>query len=420
MLRWGPEGKDDFWTALAHGDVDTPELRAMTLLESVCDEYRFSLYAVTAEMPARGNMTGTMYVIQKKGGVIELDEHGTPCGHWCISIGPHSPVPGTDNVVVLKAMLEGEEDEFRRIGNRSGFHGAQVQATVGIVDPFAAGLIPKEWQKHAHALRDRTGTLPDLFELGGLIAVLEQEQREVEENAMLRQARKVGQMNREADQWIDPSRIKAQWFGMQMDDGFLDELRRRGLADVPQERGLDLYDGAEAREDLDYLQRVHAREDRAFLGGPVAGREDNETARLRAAIEREVLRELQGAGGDEGHRGILLRDGTAMYWDQREAQDVQLRTGIVVADEIRRMNEEGYSAEMIRYGMLEIFGVHQVWEGGPIRPDGGITPYLTAANVGVNNAGTIGNWQYIYGQQYAGQQYPEPVMRWQNGEWIYV
>lgn len=388
MLRWGPEGKDDFWTSLAHGDVETPELRAMTLLESVCDEYRFTLYSFTAEMPAVGNVTGTVYVIQKQGGVVELDEYGTPCGRWCISIGPHSPVPGTDNVVVLKAMLEGEEGEFRRIGNRSNYHGERFSDSVGIVAPHLDGLIPKEWRKAAHELRDRTGDLPDLFELGGMIEVLEQEHREKEEFAMVRMARQVGAMNRAAEEWIAPDRLLAQWQGMRMGDGLMDlpQSNRRDRRDHGQLddfeldplQELDLYD--DPNQDLDDLRRAREREERAFVGVPLAGVANDEAGRLREAIEREVMRELRGVDPDT--YGIRLRDGTMINWDPREAQDVFMRTGIVVADEIHRMNREGYNVEMIRYAMVEFFGVHQVYAGGRIGTAGAGIQYVTGENVG--------------------------------------
>lgn len=391
MHRWGPEGKDDFWTALAHGEVETPELRAMTLLESVCDEYRFTLYSFTGEMPAMGNVTGTMFSIQKKGGVIELDEHGTPCGHWCISIGPHSPVPGTDNIVVLKAMLEGEENEFRRIGNRSSFHGARIADPVGIVAPHHEHLIPRDWRKAADELRDRTGNLPDLFELSGMIDVLEQEHREKEEQGMLRMARQVGQMNRVAEECINPDRMLAQWYGMRLGDGLMEQQftdgRRvrydpRAFADLDLDplEALNLYDGPQAAQDLDDLRRIHEREERAFVGVPLAGAPRGELENLREAIALQVRRELdRGADGFDGGQGIRLRDGTMLNWDRAEAQDVFMRTGIVVADEIHRMNNEGYNAEMIRYAMLEFFGVHQI-------TDGGFGQYITGPGIGVQYA----------------------------------
>lgn len=138
---WGDGARHDYWTALAAGQVDVPERRAMELLEFVCDPYRFSIYCHTGEMPARGNLTGTIFLVRRRGRVGELED-GVEIASWCISIGPHAGVPGTDNVVVLKAMLEGEEAEFRRIGNRSSYW--RQRKSTSFVNPYAVPFVPEE------------------------------------------------------------------------------------------------------------------------------------------------------------------------------------------------------------------------------------------------------------------------------------
>lgn len=117
--RWGNSFDLDFWTAAACGEVDGPEMRAVDLLRHTTDEERFGYYCATGMLPAMGNVTGRIYLVQRGGGALELDD-GLIVASWCISIGPHATeIPGTDQVVVLRNMIEGEELDFLEIGNRN-------------------------------------------------------------------------------------------------------------------------------------------------------------------------------------------------------------------------------------------------------------------------------------------------------------
>lgn len=117
--RWGNSLDLDFWTATEAGQVDAPEVRAVDLLRRTTDAERYYYYCQTGMLPAMGNMTRRIYLILRGGSALELED-GQVVGSWCISIGPHAHyIPGTDQVVVLRNLLEGEEMEFMRIGNRT-------------------------------------------------------------------------------------------------------------------------------------------------------------------------------------------------------------------------------------------------------------------------------------------------------------
>lgn len=119
MGRWGRNGDLDFWTADARGEVDAAEARAVELLWRTTDPWRFGYYCQTGMLPAMGNVTGRLYMIERGGAALEVDD-GRPVGSWCISIGPHrTDIPGTDHVVVLRNFVEGEELFFLAEGNRS-------------------------------------------------------------------------------------------------------------------------------------------------------------------------------------------------------------------------------------------------------------------------------------------------------------
>lgn len=149
-FRWGKGAILDYWAALAAGEVDPPEQRAMTLLSSVCDPYRFSLYCVTGCLAAIGNLTRTVYLIRRKMETFELDD-GSPVATWCISIGPHANIPPTDNVVAIKALIEGEEGAFRRTGNRTDMFPGDTAAPPipGVCDPFTQRFIDSEEPREA-------------------------------------------------------------------------------------------------------------------------------------------------------------------------------------------------------------------------------------------------------------------------------
>ncbi len=161
-FRWGKGAILDYWSALAAGEVDPPEQRAMTLLSSVCDPYRFSLYCMTGCLAAIGNLTRTVYLIQRRFGILELDD-GSLVASWCISIGPHANIPPTDNVVAIKALIEGEEGAFRRTGNRTGmFPRDTVESPIpGVRDPFTQRFIDSEEPREACLERAANGSIFD-------------------------------------------------------------------------------------------------------------------------------------------------------------------------------------------------------------------------------------------------------------------
>jgi hypothetical protein len=142
---WGHDRGLDYWTALARGEVPGPEQRAVALLKRVVDPYRFSLYCLLGRLPVMGNVTRTLYLVEKGGGVVELED-GFGIASWCISIGPHSEdVPGTDHVVALRSIIEGEEMAFLRTGNRGrgGMFG-RVCENPYVQSPFEEPFGPKE------------------------------------------------------------------------------------------------------------------------------------------------------------------------------------------------------------------------------------------------------------------------------------
>jgi hypothetical protein len=141
---WGHARNLDYWTALARGEVPAAEQRAVALLKRVVDPYRFSLYCVRGRLPCMGNVTGTIYAVQKGGGVVELDDDGAHHASWCISIGPHChDVPDTDHVVALRAVIEGEELAFLRTGNRGVGYGLvrNVGEHPEVCNPFEEGFL---------------------------------------------------------------------------------------------------------------------------------------------------------------------------------------------------------------------------------------------------------------------------------------
>lgn len=149
MLLWGHERNLDYWTALERGEVDDPERRAIALLRRYTDPERFGLYCVTGELAVRGNLTGTMYVLDRTGRVLELED-GREVATWCVYMDGHIEMPLTDNVLTLRAIIEGEELAFLRTGNRSpGPSGGRFQrgpATtfVGVRNPHTEPFLPAE------------------------------------------------------------------------------------------------------------------------------------------------------------------------------------------------------------------------------------------------------------------------------------
>lgn len=88
----------------------------MELLRGLCDRERFLIYATYGQLPARGSTTGKMYLVRRHRRALQF-ENGKPVAQYCIHIDPK--FPQTDNVVVLKNMIEGEEGQFLKTANLS-------------------------------------------------------------------------------------------------------------------------------------------------------------------------------------------------------------------------------------------------------------------------------------------------------------
>lgn len=120
--RWGKEGKYAFREALERGQIPAEEVRAVQLLATISDPERLEFYLTTGVFPARGNLTGLTYLIRKGGGAYEVSGVDL-VANWCIAVddGPvgRAAVPPTDHVTALRTLIEGEEQAFRREGNRS-------------------------------------------------------------------------------------------------------------------------------------------------------------------------------------------------------------------------------------------------------------------------------------------------------------
>lgn len=145
---WGPKQDMDFWTALAEGEVPAPERRAVKLLRSISDSYRFSLYCYTARFPAMGNITKRTYMVQRCGSVDELHD-GCIVASWCIhherDFYSNTKEPPTDEVIALKNLIEGSEEKLWKIGNRSkvgeGYVGFGPKGNLAFgANPFEAAI----------------------------------------------------------------------------------------------------------------------------------------------------------------------------------------------------------------------------------------------------------------------------------------
>lgn len=139
-LLWGDEPGVDFWTACRRGQVPAPEIRAVDLLRELVDPYQVGLYTYFGGMPALGSVTGRTYIINRRFGVDELKD-GHVVWNWCIAI-PDEKVPRTDSVIILKKLIEHNELEFRRVGNRFGPNMSPGRP-LGFSNPFHAEMIDR-------------------------------------------------------------------------------------------------------------------------------------------------------------------------------------------------------------------------------------------------------------------------------------
>lgn len=137
-VLWG--AGTDYWTALEMGLVPAPEQRAMTLLQNLCDEERVGIYCETGGLPAMGNITGNMYIINRRFGVDEMVD-GRIVANYCIALVDEG-LPRTDNVIAIMTRIEGEEMSFLRTGNR--FSRKWGTSRPRTYNPFVVPFMPTE------------------------------------------------------------------------------------------------------------------------------------------------------------------------------------------------------------------------------------------------------------------------------------
>lgn len=136
---WGPDRDLDFWTARESGLVSEPELRAMKLLASMCDEKRFAFYCHEGFIAALGNVTKHLYLVRRYARVQETVD-GRVLNEWCVTTRDQHQIPETDVVLALKSLIEGEELFFRETGNRFAWGVIQKNS-----DPYRMSFVdPKE------------------------------------------------------------------------------------------------------------------------------------------------------------------------------------------------------------------------------------------------------------------------------------
>jgi hypothetical protein len=321
---WGNSGTLDYWTALARGEVAGPEERAVNLLRRVCDPYRFSLYCMTGQLPVMGNITKKTYLALKSGGLLELDD-GVPVAWWCFSVGPYAPdIPDTDNVVVCRSIVEGEELAFLNTGDRHprGYHFTknEVERAVGVADPFVVEAMPREFDDF------RPDRVLDTAQLLDLSDIMGKNSNEYEGQGQLQ------------GPFINPE-LGGQVPVLAADAAqhALEELRAlRARLEQPEQVGLDEFNQADA---IPRVPELYLNEDGVF-----------EMRDGQPAFAPLVWREQIIPGGP----GIDMHDGTAMHCNAVEAQRLYVQYGIVLADEVYRMQREGYSPEVIEYLLGEM------------------------------------------------------------------
>lgn len=161
MKLWGENGDQDFWTARRAGAVAPQEERAMALLAKSIDERRFSLYCRMGALPVMGNMTKRIYMIRRKSTVLELED-GQPWVSWCMNGGRRHELPETDHVVVMRALLEGEEYVFRTTANASPAFGGRMDHASGFTNAYESSFLGDD-SRHARLYR-QNDDFADVFE----------------------------------------------------------------------------------------------------------------------------------------------------------------------------------------------------------------------------------------------------------------
>jgi hypothetical protein len=175
-MLWGFENGDlSFQEAIRRNHprdwtISQGERRAVQLLFQLVDHERATRYLITGEIYARGNITGTLYKVQRCApNVLEYNTRGRICATWCVHADggsyftptmDDSRLPKTDEVIALRNLIEGEETRFRTTGNRTALRPHDkysfnpldsMQKTPnyklrGVVDPYAvdfmSGMMP--------------------------------------------------------------------------------------------------------------------------------------------------------------------------------------------------------------------------------------------------------------------------------------
>ena len=327
---WGLDGDLDYWTALEKGEVPEAEQKAVALLARVVDEYRFSLYCVTGQLPLMGNVTGRTFLALKSGGLLELED-GDSTAWWCFSIGPYAEdIPDTDHVVMCRTMVEGEEIAFLETGDRHerGYFMSkhQLERIQGVADPFVASVLDRNMIGGGHGV-DLSYLWPDRMIGTEEILDIHDIQRgvfwyETIEDIRLAFGRPLPQ---------DLKRVGA--FGNQ-GPVLIPEIG----VDMPYPENFEqppLVEDAALQELADLRERLEA----------------NAARNLQQYVDQPlVTRTPYLADGS----GIDLHDGTVLHVDPEAAQEYYIRTGTLIFTEIRTMLDEGYTPEMIEYWVVEL------------------------------------------------------------------
>lgn len=90
-------------------------LKARDLLMDLIGEDQMKLYEETGRLYVKGNKFD--YVVRRRGGVEKIAKDKV--SDLCVHLSNKYKFPDEDNVVALKMMLEGDEDEILRLANES-------------------------------------------------------------------------------------------------------------------------------------------------------------------------------------------------------------------------------------------------------------------------------------------------------------
>ena len=99
-------------------DIDESiERRSLDLLSQFIDGFDLERYEKLRYIYAVGGSTGTTYRIQRYDRVQELNGLGENIREWCIDV---PGVPSVDRTLVLKLLIETNEELFKKLSNEVG------------------------------------------------------------------------------------------------------------------------------------------------------------------------------------------------------------------------------------------------------------------------------------------------------------